>query len=137
MTAMTYNPWQFFDSLGREVATPQRKAQKTNWAPAVDISELNDSYVIAMDVPGVDPSNIDVSAEKRVLKIEGSRLAAETQEGVEFVRKERVNGSFMRNFQLPENADLDAIDAKYSHGELFITIPKKEESSTVKIEVKH
>lgn len=135
----TYNPWQLFDALGREAAMHQRKARRADeaWSPAVDINELDESYLIAMDIPGVSTDSIDISAEKRVLKVSGNRSPTVSSETEKFVRRERVSGDFSRSFQLPDNANLSKITAKYDNGVLAISVPKQDEEKAIKIEVQH
>ena len=106
------------------------------WAPAVDIREEADSYVIAPDVPGVDPESIEVTAEKNVLTIKGERSVEKRDESEgRFRRVERLHGTFYRRFTLPESADAEKISAHGKHGVLEVTIPKKAEVAPRRIAV--
>jgi len=145
MTLVHYEPWNFGrwqrridrilnDAFGAEVAGTGNVA----WIPSVDVSETADRYVVRADLPGVDPKNIEITAEDGVLTLRGERQAEkrdETQNG-SLQRYERVAGSFLRRFTLPETAQADAITATYTNGVLELSIPKqaKPEPRRIKVE---
>ena len=106
-----------------------------NWVPSVDIKEDKDAYIVAADVPGVDPKAIDVSLEDGVLTVKGERKDERSDEGEGYTRTERVYGSFYRRFTLPDTADADNISAKTEHGVLKLRIPKKEKALPKRITV--
>ena len=98
----------------------------SRWVPAVDVKEEPERFLIAADIPGVDPSDIEITMEHGVLTIRGERKVEnkdETRPG--FRRVERLHGSFYRRFTLPDTADAEAISASGAHGVLEIVIPKK------------
>lgn len=92
------------------------------WVPAVDIEEKADCYRISVDVPGIKPEEIEVTAHDNYLSIRGKR--EQVTEHKELKRSERVFGSFLREFTMPQNAALDKITAQANHGVLEITVPK-------------
>lgn len=108
----------------------------SNWTPAVDIREEDNAYVIRADIPGVEPDQIDISTENNVLTIRGEREVEKEEEKAGYRRFERSTGSFYRRFTLPDNADVDRIDAKSQHGVLELTIPKKQADKAKKVKVK-
>ena len=82
----------------------------SHWAPAVDVHEEADRYVIVADVPGVEPEAIDVTMENGVLTISGERKAEKRDgDGASARRIERVYGSFYRRFSLPDTADAERV----------------------------
>jgi HSP20 family protein len=95
------------------------------WAPAVDIKEESDKYVLHADLPGVKPEETDVSMEDGVLTIKGEKKTEEITEKEGYKRVERTFGSFHRRFSLPDTANPDAISAKSKDGVLEIIIPKR------------
>lgn len=105
----------------------------TNWAPAVDIHEDKDAYHVSVDLPGVKPEEIEVTAHNNVLSIRGTRNVV--NEDKEQKRSERTYGSFLREFSMPENADLDRIEAKSNHGVLDLHIPKTPKAEPKRITV--
>jgi len=109
----------------------------SDWAPAVDIKEEDDRYLITADIPGVKPDEIDVHMEEGILSIKGERDSEKEEEKENYKRIERVHGVFYRRFTMPDNADAERISAKSEHGVLEVVIPKKEASQPRKISVTH
>lgn len=109
------------------------------WAPAVDVVERKDAYVLYAELPGVDPSQIDVSFEQNVLTIRGAKQGSidSTKDGeLRVFAAERVTGSFERSVRLPEFVDGDQISADFSHGLLTVTVPKAQAAQPRRIEIK-
>ena len=113
---------------------PPASAPTCDWAPAVDIHEEAGRFVLLVDVPGVDPKDIDVTMERNVLSIRGERKVEE-HEG--YRRSERPAGIFDRQFSLPDTADAERIGARGRHGVLEVVIPKKESVQPKRIAVTH
>ena len=105
------------------------------WAPAVDIKEEDNAYVLHADVPGVDPKNIDLNMENGVLTLRGERKSEKREEKDNYRRIERVTGTFYRRFTLPDTADAAHISAKSANGVLEVRIPKQEKVLPRRIEV--
>ena len=105
----------------------------TAWAPVVDIHEDKNAYHISVDLPGVKPEDIEVTAHNNVLSIRGTRKLV--NEDKEQKRSERVYGAFLREFSMPENADLDRIEAKSNHGVLDLSVPKTPKAEPKRITV--
>jgi HSP20 family protein len=107
--------------------------------PAVDIRTGADhSLIIEVDLPGVSKDSVSVHIENRTLTIKGERKRdTETDNaGGKVQRTERVFGTFVRAFALPETANTTKVDASYKDGVLTLTIPRAEESKPRSIEVK-
>ncbi|MCV6639446.1 Hsp20/alpha crystallin family protein [Candidatus Albibeggiatoa sp. nov. NOAA] len=121
--------------LNRVAQLKKAEAAESNWMPNVDIQEQADHYLVAADIPGVDPKQIDISVDKNVLTIKGERQAAKAEQETGFKRVERVLGQFQRRFTLPDNADADKISATGENGVLFVRIPKQEAVEPRKITV--
>ena len=107
-----------------------------NWSPQVDIKEDENEFTVYADVPGVDPKDVDVTLHNSVLTIKGERASDTESEDNNFKRRERVRGSFFRQFTLPTLTDEDAIRAKAVNGVLEIVIPKTAKPKPVSITVK-
>ncbi len=99
-----------------------------HWLPSVDIKDEDKRYVIAADIPGVDPKDIEVSMDNDVLTIKGERKTEKKDEDNGYRRIECSYGSFYRRFSLPESVDSDKVIAKGKNGVLEITVPKREVS---------
>lgn len=144
MTIVRYEPWslvnrlhqsldQFFDDT---LSTPEANTSPSvAWVPRVDIHEEKERFVVLADVPGVDPKDIDITAEAGVLTIRGERRQEKRATENGFERVERVSGNFLRRFTLPEGANTDSITAKQSHGVLEVSIPKQPQVQPKRIAV--
>ncbi|HXF97747.1 MAG TPA: Hsp20/alpha crystallin family protein [Gaiellaceae bacterium] len=107
-------------------------SSRRTWAPALDVRELDDAYVVALDVPGVDPGSISVEVENDVLTVSGERPApADAQ----VFRLERPYGRFLRSLALPKGCTVDEIAADYHDGVLEIRIPKPAEQRPKRIAI--
>jgi HSP20 family protein len=106
------------------------------FAPAFEVKETNEAFVVKADLPGVEEKDLDIAVHNGVLTVSGSRSAEERREGEAFALYERQYGSFTRSFALPDIADGDRIDAKLDSGVLMLTIPKKAEAKPKKIALK-
>jgi HSP20 family protein len=141
MSIVRYEPWGLLSQLQRELRlsqddkTGEGSIATAEWAPAVDIKEEVDKFVIHADIPGVKPENIEVSMEAGVLTVKGEKETEVKTEKEGYKRVERTSGSFYRRFSLPDSADGDAINAKCKHGVLEIIIPKREAIKPKRINV--
>lgn len=116
-------------------ASARTQLARRGWAPAMDVKEEDERYVITADVPGVDPKDIEITMEAGVLAIKGNRSAESEQDADPHTRTERAHGEFERRFSLPKGADADGIVASSSHGVLSVSIPKKPEPQPRRIEI--
>ena len=106
------------------------------FAPAFEVKETLDSFVLRADLPGVEEKDLDVAVHNSVLTVSGSRQAEERREGESFALYERQYGSFSRSFALPEMADGERIDAQLANGVLTLTVAKRAEAKPRKISIK-
>jgi HSP20 family protein len=109
------------------------------WIPAIDVVERRDAYLIALEIPGVDPASIDISFEQNVLTVRGSKpMGFELGKDSELrvYSAERVVGNFERAVRLPDFVDGEKIEASFEHGVLFLTVPKMQAAQPRKISVK-
>jgi HSP20 family protein len=126
---------QVFERFFGDSETDSSSVVTSQWVPRVDIKEEVDRFVIFADLPGVDPSQIEVNMDKGVLSIKGERKAEASVEKERFSRVERAHGVFYRRFALPESANPDGIAATGRNGVLEISIPKRPEASPRRINV--
>ena len=96
----------------------------SEWAPAVDIRETEHELTFAVELPGIKPEAVEVTAQDHVLMIRGERAEEEGEEG-RYHLVERNVGAFMRHFHLPEGVDTDKINATFEQGVLRIRIQKE------------
>ncbi len=96
-----------------------------NWTPAVDIKESDNDIRIDLELPGLRPEDVELTAENGLLTIRGEKHS-ERKEGDEgrYHVVERSYGTFMRTFTLPHGVDENQIQAEFNDGVLSIRIPK-------------
>lgn len=141
MALIHYEPWGLLNQLQKELEH-SREAQSNDgsistaeWAPAVDIKEENDRFVLHADIPGVKPEEIEVHMEGGILTLKGEKKSEAKTEKEGYKRIERTYGTFYRRFSLPDSADAGAISAKCKNGVLEIVIPKREAVKPKRIDV--
>jgi len=105
-----------------------------SWIPAVDVVEEAERFVVRADLPGVDPKDVEITAEAGVLTLRGKRESVAHEEA-SYERTERVAGSFLRRFTLPDAAQTDAITARQVNGVLEVSIPKQPKLQPRRVEV--
>ena len=110
-------------------------AEMTFW-PKVEVRESDKAYHFALDVPGVNESDLDVSLVSNRLTISGKREAIKTNESDTLYARERHYGSFTRAFTLPVGVDTENVLASLEDGVLHVTLPKLMEATAKKIAVK-
>jgi HSP20 family protein len=97
----------------------------SGWTPAVDIREDETELNLSLELAGVNPENVEITAENGILTVRGEKQEErkEKEEGRYFLA-ERTYGSFVRSFQLPQGLDESKISADFEHGLLRIHVPK-------------
>lgn len=129
-----------FDIFGRFGDLFEREpffntAARADWLPPVDIRETDAGYVFHMDVPGMKPEDLDVELHEGVLSIRGSRTEEKKEEDKGYVRTERRQGSFSRQFRVPTNAQPEALVAQVRDGVLTIEVPRGSDQGARKVTV--
>lgn len=110
------------------------------WVPAMDVAEKRDAYVVQAELPGLAPDQVDVSFEKHVLTVRGTKPASfdsKSDGELRIFAAERVSGSFERSVRLPEFVDAERISASFNNGLLTITVPKAEAAQPRRITIEH
>ncbi len=116
-----------------QVATDQGDDVETaDWYPATDVYDRDSEYLIALDLPGIDRSALEINIDNDRLVIKGTRAGA----GSEPVKSQRPMGSFLRTFNVPASVDQKQIKAQYKDGVLEVRLPKLKEQKAKRIEIK-
>lgn len=123
-----------FFNLG-ENSGDESSVVTSQWIPRVDIVEEPTRFLIFADLPGVDPSDVEVLMDKGILSIRGERRSGIDAQTSRYSRVERRYGSFHRRFALPDSADPERITADGRNGVLEISIPKRPETTPRRIQV--
>ncbi len=105
------------------------------WAPSVDIFENKDQIVLEAELPGMKQEDFDLTIENNVITLRGERKFEKTEETDNYHRVERSYGSFTRSFTLPQTVSAEEAKAEYSNGVLRVTLPKREEAKSRRIEI--
>ena len=144
MSLVNYEPWvgvrQLQDDINRlfsGLSTSDSSSVTADWVPNVDVNEFEDKFQLYVDIPGVDPKDVEITLENGVLTITGERFiqAEKADEKVIRRRSERGTGRFHRRFILPESVDAEKVKATDRHGVLEIMIPKQAKALPRRIEV--
>jgi len=106
------------------------------WAPAVDISERKDAYLVAVELPGVGTDDLEITFEDGLMTIQGERHLVHDSSDEKVHRIERRYGTFRRSITLPSHVKADAIEASVQDGVLQILVPKAEEVQAKRIQVR-
>jgi HSP20 family protein len=118
---------EWFDPFGSMV-------ECEDWMPASDITENDKSYVVTLEVPGIDMKKTDITFNDGMLFVRGEK-EKESMDGESCHCAERYAGTFDRSFRIPGKIESDKIDATYKDGILKLTLPKAAESIPKKITV--
>jgi HSP20 family protein len=116
----------------------QRDLLLGGWAPVVDVNESASDVGITVELPGIDPSAVEITYESDVLTVKGEKKSTR-KEGDSETRYhivERTFGAFTRSFRMPKGLDESKIDAQYANGVLTIRVPKAAVPAPRKIEIK-
>jgi HSP20 family protein len=143
MSLVRYEPWgigQLQNEINRLFSSfgdGESSGATAGWVPPVDIYEHEDRFQLYMDLPGVDPSNVEITLEGGVLTVGGERLQLAARDGDQgdLRRSERGLGRFYRRFVLPDTVDSERVKATNRHGVLELTIPKQAKALPRRIKV--
>ena len=123
-------------ALGLHTQQGNARATTTAWAPALDISERKDAYLVTVELPGVEADDLDITLEDGLLTIQGERHFAHDSSEQQFHRVERRYGAFRRSITLPAHVMAEGIQASFEDGVLQIMVPKAEEAKPKRIQVR-
>jgi HSP20 family protein len=122
------DPFRDFDRLANRVFEGD-----SPWMP-VDAFRHGDVFTLQFDLPGVDPSSIDVTVERNELKVEAERASNWPQEA-QVLMRERPRGKFTRRIFVSDNLDTEHVTADYTNGVLVVRVPMREAAKARRIEV--
>lgn len=111
------------------------ESETASWAPRVDVTETEDSYMVHVDAPGMKKDDFNINWQDNTLTVSGERKWSKESEEENLVRMERTFGHFFRSFRLPKDVLIENIKANYADGVLTIHVPKAEESKPRRIEI--
>ena len=145
MAIVRYDPFRDLRTLQEEVnrlfstnltrAFDDEGIGRGAWAPSVDIYENKDQIVLEAELPGMKQEDFDLSIENNVITLRGERKFQKTDETDNYHRVERSYGAFTRSFTLPQTVSAEGATAEYNNGVLRVTLPKREETKSRRIQV--
>jgi len=109
--------------------------ERMPWTP-VNIAERENVYIVELEIPGMEPEDIDVQVMGDQLVVSGEKRLERSEEQGTWQAIECQYGAFQRSIPLPQNLDTRNIDAVYRRGVLTLTIPKTRPSRPNTIEVR-
>ncbi len=118
----------------RELDRLTEQAQRAPQPLPMDAVRRGDDVVVAVDLPGVDPTSIDVTVERNVLTVHAERHRPDADD-VELLIGERPHGTFSRQLFLAETLDTERIAADYTEGVLRLRIPVKEQAKPRRVDI--
>lgn len=136
---MIFNPFYevermraLMDRLWESFVRGEYQSEKLDFT---NIYEGKDGYMFQFLAPGVNLNDVSVNCSNGVLSVEVKRKLEE-QKDMRLLRNERFNIDFKRSYRLPDDVDVEKIEAKIINGLLMVYVPKKEEAKPKKISVK-
>jgi HSP20 family protein len=149
MTLSSLTRWNPFDEIAnwwprsifnRDVVGSLQPdgTMSVEWSPRCDLSESEKEVVVHVELPGVDPKDMDVSVSEGALTIRGEKRREHKEEKEGRTYTERFFGSFERRISLPTNVETEKVDARLNDGVLEVHLPKTtpEQPASRKIEIK-
>jgi len=134
MTISTFDPFSTLDRMLARLGAGGGISQNQTLSLPMDVYRKGDEFVVELDIPGVDPSTIDITVERNMLTISGE-VHPKHEDVDEVILCERPHARFRRQVYLGENLDTERIQAKYENGVLTVRIPVTEQQRARKIEV--
>ncbi|MFC1654974.1 Hsp20/alpha crystallin family protein [Myxococcota bacterium] len=144
MALTLWRPTRSLSPFNREVDrlfgtlfnSPFFEYQRTGLVPALDFIEGQDSYLVKVELPGVEEKDISITLVDGNLEIKGEKKEVKEEETELTYCSERRYGSFSRVVELPAGVDGEKTTAKFTNGILEIELPKKEEAKPKEVKIK-
>lgn len=105
------------------------------FAPALNVVENENDYLVTVELPGVDQSDIDITVNDNLLTIQGEKKSSHEYKEGSVYRRESREGSFRRSLSLPASVDAEGIKASIKNGVLELVVPKPEEKKARKVQI--
>lgn len=138
----TWSPFRElgFGGLGRVfdelMASRPFAAAGGRWAPALDVTESDGSWVLTVELPGARREDVSVEVHENVLTIRGEKKCEREEKEERRHYVERSYGSFSRSLRLPAQVDPERIRATFQDGVLTVEVPKTEAQKPRTIDIK-
>jgi len=130
-TTELWDPFAGLEEIRREV----NRQLETAFAPALDVAEEKDGFLVKIDLPGLSKDDVSVTIHDNFLTVKGERKHDVEKKETNFYHRERVHGTFARTLELPTRVDASKVAANFRDGVLHVTLPKSEEAKPKEIKV--
>ncbi|TCK21099.1 Hsp20/alpha crystallin family protein [Pseudonocardia endophytica] len=124
---MRTDPLREFDRLAQQAFSSAGTWSRPAAMP-MDAWRHGDEFVVEFDLPGVDPSAVELSVERNTLTVRAERRPTHHEDGTETIASERPLGVYSRQLFLGDSLDTDNIGASYDAGVLTVRIPVAEKA---------
>jgi len=129
---MRTDPFREFDRVAQLALGASGTLARPSAMP-MDAWRDGDTFHVELDLPGVDPSSIDLDVERNVVTVKAERPTRASD--ADLIAAERPRGVFSRQLVLGDSLDTERIQASYDVGVLSLTIPVAEKAKPRKIEI--
>src|SRR5580704_11650315 len=144
-TVMRQDSWGVMPRLQEEInrlfdntRETESSSATANWVPSVDIHEYTNRFELYVDLPGIEPADVELTLDGGVLTLSGVRheqSITKSAEDLQVRRTERGYGHFHRRFVLPDTVDAEKVNATGKNGVLTVTIPKQPKEMPRRIQI--
>src|SRR5438270_1683835 len=131
---MRFDPFRELDRLTQDTWGGGAARRSTSTAMPIDAYRQGDRFLVHFDLPGVDPSTVELTVEKNVLTVRAER-SPDWGPDAELVVAVRRQGTFTRQLFLGETLDTDRVEASYDAGVLTVTIPVAEAAKPRRVQI--
>ncbi|MBM3884515.1 MAG: Hsp20/alpha crystallin family protein [Gemmatimonadetes bacterium] len=106
----------------------ERRWERTMWSPAVEATETPSDYIVTAELPGIEPTEVDVEMANGMLTLKGKKAEERREEDKDrsWHLWERSYGSFERSFRFPNDVNESKVHAEFANGVLTVKVPKSE-----------
>lgn len=125
-----------FGRLFDEMLAGAQREPMAGIFPLTNVSEDADNYYVRAELPGIGADELDISVAGNTLTLSGERKLEADAENAKYHRREREAGKFNRVITLPDQFQMDKVDARTTDGVLSVVLPKEEKSKPRQISVK-
>jgi HSP20 family protein len=123
-------------SLGRDLENWLDAERQLVWKPAIELTEKDNEFHVAVAVPGVDPKNLDIEVAPEYLLVKAEIHHEHNTDKGEVHACEFESGSFFRSVRFPKRIDPNKVKAEFKNGMLYLTAGVAQQAQLRRVEVK-